>query len=656
VEAVATEASRNQEESRERAAGNCPRCGVRMAQSFKYCPNCAYRLRPGLAPDAAPLPRRRTPLAERLIALGGYLAFASILLLVTLVGFRLFNRPPPAAPATPRIVRPRDPDRRALDADSFRRVESGLALYGLFDLRSYESGVTDAPPKVEEFHVDDPFELAVHEVTNDQYYEFLDAWADRADRPVPPWMYPEGWRTETGGRRVRYAYAARDADLPVTGVPFAAAVEFCAWFWESRLDRDPDRIVDLPTWLEYLRATRPGLEDNFPWGDTLRYDSPVNLSGRPRAVADPRVGKHGPFFGLVGNAAEWVHGDPPLAAGWSWQNREYVEAWQRSGQRPTPFGESGFRVVVDGRAEPDVGFRVLIRHAPAQPRFGPEVEAGPVHLGRTHPDLLPPVVEDGRPPPDEPAEGRVEPIREPLISFANADRAVTRRFRITRTAVTNRQYLAFLVDRGENAEPLLPESWQTLHPLRRREPFEPARFLGPFGPPGLIEYVYAPGTENQPVVDLSPEQARAYAAWLSRRQARTCRLPTVGEYVRAGRGASRRAYPWGHLPFDAGLFTAANDPGRPVSILGRLGPPAAGDVVGLVGNVAEYVTDGSRILLAGGFYRLPPRLCTLDTFLDPSWRTVSYRRRENGIHRPFAGPFVPRSYAGFRLVTVREFP
>src|SRR5512134_3074578 len=69
--AVTVESSRKTDAHAPFGPGGCPRCGTRLGEPYKYCPNCAYRLRP----DLFPAPAKETPgvpRSQRLVALGGY--------------------------------------------------------------------------------------------------------------------------------------------------------------------------------------------------------------------------------------------------------------------------------------------------------------------------------------------------------------------------------------------------------------------------------------------------------------------------------------------------------------------------------------------------------------------------------------------------------
>ena len=113
-------------------------------------------------------------------------------------------------------------------------------------------------------------------------------------------------------------YKEDEGNLPVVGISFDAALEFCGWFWEERLGADPDLVVDLPTWKEYILAARGDrLTYNFPWGPTLLEGESINLgTSRLWSVTRDDAVFYDGFLDLVGNAAEWVYWwDDPATTG-----------------------------------------------------------------------------------------------------------------------------------------------------------------------------------------------------------------------------------------------------------------------------------------------------------------------------------------------------
>ena len=134
------------------------------------------------------------------------------------------------------------------------------------------------------------------------------------------------------------------------------------------------------------------------------------------------------------------------------------------------------------------------------------------------------------------------------------------------------------------------------------------------------------------------------------------RSPLTVFHAPAGRGEGTDPYPWGASPRSTlliceGFRTSEN---RPVSLLGRFGENAP-PLVGLAGNLLEWVTDGvergdpiapPEWMLAGGCYALPPEGCTLDSILDSKWL----------YERPNGSVFDPEPYTGFRVVRVPTLP
>ncbi|MCZ6574134.1 MAG: SUMF1/EgtB/PvdO family nonheme iron enzyme, partial [Planctomycetota bacterium] len=533
----------------------CPRCGIRLDGVYKFCPNCAYRLRPDLVPAETGAPQAAATQGARLVALGGYLAFVSLLLLVVLAGIQLFVQPASELePIHRRVfdVGPlRDVDALRLERSQFTRVDSGETFWGLYTL----DGTAPDP-----IWVDDPFEISIYEVTNDQFFEFLVQRAARSGKPAPGELIPVHWKRQTNRADVARIYEKGAGNQPATNVPFLIALEFTCWVWETLFDGDPDVVVDLPSYLEFVLAGRgrgvDGLKRNWPWGPHFRPGRANVATWTPVDVNAERIGEFDGIFGLIGNAGEWVH-DPDLpqvaaVAGHSFLPRE------AGYERHTPFGPAGFE---RRGADDDVGFRLVVRRAPRLPRMI-QVAAGPVRYG-------------------------TPPLHH--IRPTNVAVRVERDFEIARTAVTNRQYLAFLVARSKelaDLDDLLPDSLKP--PNGRPNPY--LEYLVPVVYRGIydteaeasIPRLYWAGDENLPLTGVSVEQARAYATWLTETAAdpqSVYRLPRVEEYVRAGRASHLRPYPWGKSANDLGMNSreysnSRAEQARPISLWGRYGDQA----------------------------------------------------------------------------------
>ncbi len=64
-------------------------------------------------------------------------------------------------------------------------------------------------------------------------------------------------------------------------------------------------------------------------------------------------------------------------------------------------------------------------------------------------------------------------------------------------------------------------------------------------PEGWQDGSFPPGTDNNPVVNISWDDANQYCRWLSGKLNRKFRLPTEEEWEYAARGTDERVYPWG---------------------------------------------------------------------------------------------------------------
>ena len=101
------------------------------------------------------------------------------------------------------------------------------------------------------------------------------------------------------------------------------------------------------------------------------------------------------------------------------------------------------------------------------------------------------------------------------------------------------------------------------------------------------------GRENQPVINVSWNDAKAYVTWLSRKTGQTYRLLREAEWEYAARGGTLDLYPWGS---DVGIGLAnclqcgALDSGRRPTEVGKFGANGFG-LYDVIGNVWEWVED-----------------------------------------------------------------
>lgn len=134
-------------------------------------------------------------------------------------------------------------------------------------------------------------------------------------------------------------------------------------------------------------------------------------------------------------------------------------------------------------------------------------------------------------------------------------------FTISKTEVTNAQYLKFVQARGH----LQPEHWVNGQPIQ--------------------------GTENKPVAFVSLDDAIAYTRWLSQVNGGTYRLPTEQEWEYVARNGSRETlYPWGNDWVDGNAVI-----GRPDAEPANVGSKPQGantwGVFDLIGNVYEWTSS-----------------------------------------------------------------
>ena len=194
--------------------------------------------------------------------------------------------PPPMVPMVPPTAGP-----------------DGMVLIpaGSFEMGSNDAEADDDERPVHTVHLD-AFYMDVYEVTNAQFKAFVDAnpgWAQT--------LWDLGFKTDVWGHLADWNgndYPAGEADYPVTGVSWYAAMAYAEWAGKR-----------LPTEAEWEYAARGGLAGKkYPWGDAeptlvdanYGYDADEDRQG---GVTTVPVGFHAAngygLFDMAGNVNEW---------------------------------------------------------------------------------------------------------------------------------------------------------------------------------------------------------------------------------------------------------------------------------------------------------------------------------------------------------------
>ena len=115
--------------------------------------------------------------------------------------------------------------------------------------------------------------------------------------------------------------------------------------------------------------------------------------------------------------------------------------------------------------------------------------------------------------------------------------AETVAFSIMQTPVTNEAYAQFVDATGHAAPDVDEETWKSyglVHPYERTRRH------------AWVEGRPPEGRDIHPVVLVSHDDAKAYAAWFSEVTGETWRLPTEIEWEKAARGLEGNTFPWGN--------------------------------------------------------------------------------------------------------------
>lgn len=168
---------------------------------------------------------------------------------------------------------------------------------------------------------------------------------------------------------------------------------------------------------------------------------------------------------------------------------------------------------------------------------------------------------------------------------------ITRPYRLSATEVTRSQFRAFITATGYRPE-RLPGVYMyravTDKPFATLNPRVSAEFT--WKSPG-----YEPLTENDPVSQVSWNDAVAFCKWLSEREGKTYRLPTLAELTWASRSGDANLYPGvpagraDSSALEKSAWTYLNSPTRaqPVATL----QSNAWGLFDTLGNVSEWCMD-----------------------------------------------------------------
>jgi formylglycine-generating enzyme required for sulfatase activity len=358
---------------------------------------------------------------------------------------------------------------------------------------------------------------------------------------------------------------------PVTNIRWDDALAYATWAGKR-----------LPTEAEWEKACRGPEGLLYPYGD--EFDQAITNNGTARAAEPVRVDafpENKSHYGcqqMAGNVWEFVS---------DWFSLEYYADGQVDPRGP----KSGTMHVSKGGSWTTDAY---VCRASFRCRSLPGARWGycGFRCARS-------VVPDGEGQPTTVHEMALIPAGTFLMGFDGDFFTAPEReiwldeYRIDKMPVTNRQYLAFCREAGHPT----PPHW---HAAR--------------APQGL---------EKHPVINVTIEEARAYATWAGKA------LPTEAQWEKAARGTDGRQWPWGD-EFDETLSNGRlAKVGYTVEVGTYPGGASPYGVLGMCGNVWEWVegrwdptwrkgmpdrnpngaTDAGRLVLKGGTWSTSPWLC-----------------------------------------------
>jgi len=132
----------------------------------------------------------------------------------------------------------------------------------------------------------------------------------------------------------------------------------------------------------------------------------------------------------------------------------------------------------------------------------------------------------------------------------------------------------------------LPAYWMDVQPVTNAEYAQFVQATGRKAPPHWPDGEYPPEKMDHPVVNVSWEDAQAYARWAGKR------LPTEAEWEKAARGTDGRAWPWGPTfhPSRCNSRESGSGDTSPVGSHSPQGDSPYG-LADMAGNVWEWTAD-----------------------------------------------------------------
>ncbi len=192
-------------------------------------------------------------------------------------------------------------------------------------------------------------------------------------------------------------------------------------------------------------------------------------------------------------------------------------------------------------------------------------------------------------------------------------------FQMSKLEISNAEYAEFVADTNYKA----PEHWINAKPVA--------------------------GEENLPVSRVSVEDAKAYAAWLSKRDKANYRLPKEEEWEYAARnGSVNNLYPWGDRWEENRAILNQTSP-KPVGSAGS-GADKWG-VQDLIGNISEW-TETEFQPYEGGKFAAPSDAKGTFVTRGGSYIISSANSKITSASRFYAPPTAKDSRLGFRLVRI----